>query len=92
MRLCSYEEIIAKMILRFLPNGKTRDMGSYTEQKHGKKDSRYMFFMQVETLKLVSRSHLRCVRGSSHFQKELEEYKKKGPIILPSIKKSELLL
>lgn len=87
MRLYSYEErIIAKMIPRFLLNGKTQDMASHTEQKHGKKDSRYRFFMQVETLKLVSRSNLRCVSGSSCFQKELEEYKKKGPVILPSIK------
>jgi len=62
------------------------------EQKHGKKDSRYRFFMQVETLKLVSRSNIRCARGSSCFQKELEEYKKKVPVILPSIKKSEQLL
>lgn len=89
MRLYSYEErIIAKMIPRFLLNGKTQDMGSYTEQKHGKKDSRYRFFMQVETLKLVSRSNLRCVSGSSPFQKELEEYKKKGPVIFPSINKN----
>lgn len=45
MRLYSYEEIIiAKMIPQFLPNGKTQDMGSYMEQKRGKKDSRYRLF------------------------------------------------
>lgn len=81
-----------KRSLGFSRNGKTQDTGSYTEQKRGKKDCRYKFFMRVETLKLVSRSNLRCVRGSSCFQEELEEYKKKGPVILPSIKKSELLL
>lgn len=68
MRLYSYEEIIiAKMIPQFLPNGKTQDMGSYTEQKRGKKASRYRISMQVETLKSVSGGNLEFVRGSSRY-------------------------
>lgn len=83
IQVYSYEEIkTAKMNPEFLLNGKTQDMGSYTQQNLLKKNSRYRFFMQVETLKLVSRNNFRYVKRSSCFQNELEEYKEKGPITL----------